>query len=433
MPVYRKQDLTNLDPPDVPLAGLRGGRPAKQQRFHAVHSGIDKVPAMGRRVLLTNSAAGSTTWQADTSNPSSTINRIVAQGRADLTPGSMLAMSAMWLPSGDQSGGDGPRGEVQLDVTWTDQASNDVSTTHVLTLTNGPDQLEDPWEGIRVGRIPLITPVTLTATDTLAVWSRHVAVNMTLSYNGNPRILDVCVHEVPYQLALEEDDDDTFWVSSFFNSPGPNLAYPIQRFSETTPDGNRLWGTFSLMDAAKAQALRLGPCLFSWSGHANAGDSATVVNDSYQTINSGTTTWVRIPDGTSSTTVGDLIGDDDIGWGMESGAYAKPPAENPDASMGNTGSIPVRVFVLAGGGETDDQDFVFRIYTAPYDYVEITGTAPIESSDPEWFMCYGHLRCGKGPGDPVTAHAVARRTTTDDDLRIYAIEVYKSGQYARAV
>lgn len=435
MAVYRRQRLTGLTPPDVSLAPLRGGRIAKQNRFHAVHRGVDKITAMGRRIVLTQCAAGSDTWQADSSTVSATLNRLVAQGRHDLAPGNVLALSVLHLPSGDSSSGAGPLGEVQLDITWTDADGSSTARTYVLPLVNGPDQLDEPWGGIKVRRIPKIEPATLSATDTLRDWSRHTHCEITASYNGNPRILDVCVHEIPAELALEEDDADDYWVSSFFHNPtpegtGPGLQYPIQRFSETTPDGNRLWGTYSLMDAVNAQAVRLGPQLVSWSGHSNEGDSNTNSDDAYQLFDASLSNWARVGDGATETVPTTLTADDQYGWSFSSGAYGKPVSENPDASMGNTGSIPVRVYALISADDPAfTENFALRIYTAPYSYVEITGTAGVSKG---WHTCYGHLKCGKGPGDFVKGTAILRRTQGNGDVRLYALRVFRSEQYTPA-
>lgn len=411
MAVYRRQQLSGISPPDVSIAPLRGGRIAKQNRFHAVHRGVDKVGGMGRRVVLSH------------------LTESQARGRHDLAPGNVLALSVMHLPCG---------GTVDVDIDWTDADGSTTSTSHSVALAQG-DELALPWGGIKVKRIPKMEPETLAATDTLRDWSRHTHCEITVTANeaaaqaaadGSPKIIDICVHEIPADLSLEEDDADDLWISSFFHGPtpegiGPGLQYPIQRFSETTPDGNRLWGTYSLMDAVNAQAIRLGPQLFSWA----ATDSSA--GQSIERTDAGS--WVRVGDGAVDSDATALVADDQYGWSMSSGAYGKPVAENPDASMGNTGSIPVRVYVYLESQMTPGDTFRLRVYTAPYNYVQVTGTVPIGGS-PAWFTGYGHLRCGKGPGDFVKATAVIINDGSPalDDIELKAVKVYRAEQYAPA-
>jgi hypothetical protein len=441
MPKYYRHYYDNgPQPPNTPIGALKGGKLANSSRVHSAIDSIDRCPALGRRILLACGMSGSDEFATNSGSASSTTRRIVARGRANLTPGCMLAMTCMYLPSDDTSDIDG-FGQLELTVVWTDRDGNQETTTHTLTLE--PNETDLPlnsnglslWSAISVRRISSITPGSIVSIETASRWSRHTHVEMTLAHYGGTRVIDSVVYEQPDSFAIEADDDSNFWVSGLFASgqPGaqkPNLDYPLQRMSETTPDGNPRGGTWQMMDTINAQQLRLGPMLVCWNGHHEEADGLGVANDDYVAASAAANTWVRVPDSYSDTDPLVLTAEDQPGWDVSAGAYALDPSLNSDVSMGTNGSIPVRVRVAMSSGENDVQPFDLRVYTAPYSYIEISGTAPLETDGPQWFSTYGHLRVGRGPGDPAKATAVMRRTTTADEIRCHAIVVEKAGQYA---
>lgn len=430
MAKYYKHQLDLVDSPaDVPLAPLKGGKIAKSSRASAVFDGLDKVPALGRRIVYSQGMSGSNLWMADTLSPTSTINRVTGRTRFDLTPGCILGITCLHLPSGNTSGGSSPFGQVQLNIAWTDRDGDTTNTTHTLTLFSNAEGATsgEPWEQLLIKSWPSIKPENMTSATSLREWSRGAHVEITVSYNGNPRVVDLIVYERPLAIALEADDADDFWVSGMFSSghpdgSTPNLSFPVQRLSETTPDGNRRGGTWQIMDQVDAQQKRLGPLLFSWTGHHEEGDSASVIEDGRVSTSAALGTWTRIPDGATSTDPTDLANSREPGWSVASGAYSRPPGGNHPSSMLNSGAIPVRVWIRISAGEVSTQDFEFRLHSNVASYIKITGTAPDEMTGAVWLSGYGWLACGRGPGQAQRATAIITRTNSaDDSLHIYDI------------
>lgn len=431
MAKYYREYWDGVDsPPDVPIGPLKGGKIAKSSRAFAVHKGLDKVPALGRRIVFARSMAGSNAWQSGT--VSGTVTRQIGAACVDLTPGCILAAGCLYLPSGSNTTG-GAWGELVIDITWTDADGSQSVTQHIMPLEGQDDGSfdDDPWGSLRTKRINKIAPSSLVSITTMRDWSRYTNVDLTVSYQGNPRPVDFVIYERPFSLALEADDDG-YWVSGISPEANPqSVTSPLQRLSETTPNGNPRMGTWMLMDQAKAQQEYMGPILFSWSGHNEESDSNTLTTDDYIGGAWTSANWYRIPDAHTNSDPTSLISNK--GWGVSAGAYARPPRANSDAAMPNSGVVPVRVRAkITSDDVTLTSPFDFRIYTSAYSYIRISGTAPGFDS-PQWFTAYGWLECGKGPGDGKSAVAVAQPTSGTNGLRVYDIQVYKAEKPSPAV
>ena len=419
-------------PPDVPIGPLKGGKFAKQRRAHAVLNGLDKVPGMGRRVVFSSGLMGS--GEFSTGIPSPTTERRVGDTTLDLTPGCVLAAGCLYLPSGLTSPADGA-GKIQIDVTWTDRDGDQSVTQHVMNLdaSSGGTYSDDPWDSLNTKRIALIAPSSMVSISTAREWSRYTRADVSVSYLGRPRVVDFVLHERPYTIALEADDDDDYWVSGMFATqrPGgdmPNLEAPLQRMSETTQDGNRRGGTWQIMDQAAAQAKLIGPMLWHWCGHTEDSDSATAADDNYIGGEWTSANWYRIPDAASSTNPLALAGFGDKGFGVASGSYARPVRYNDPVAMENNGVIPVRIHArLATNTESSTGPFEIRCYsgvgTGSQNYISITGTA---SSTPDWYSGYGYIECGRGPGDNANATVIANVPSGSEGLRVYDLCCYKA-------
>lgn len=440
MAKYYKQSLGNVTAaPDVPRGPLKGGKLAKSARVDSVFRGLDKIPALGRRVVLQQTISGSTSWIVPETDPDQLTQthplvgekRVVARARHDLTPGHVLQAQCLHLPSGmaQYEEGDGSfnaagtNGTIEIAITWTDRDGTTSSTTHEIALTPSQETWgaapSEPWKAIKLSSPLTMTPEPLGAIATMRQWSRHSHCEIRVSHVGSPRVIDVNIYEVPFALAFEADDDSDLWVSTMHTqgvgAPAPDLDYPLQRASEDSPDGDPRMGTWQLMDTVNAQALRLGPALWQWSAWSeNDGDITTT-----EVELTADTDWKRLSDGVE--VASDNWASDEPGASMSAGAYARSQAENPDASMANTGSIPVRccVYMETGGSGS------VRFYSSADCYVEVEDPGG-GGSTWAWVTAYGHLRTGKGPGDHVHVTALAQNTTI-----AYAC-VYKADQYAPA-
>ena len=437
MAKYYRHYLDKIDsPPDVPIGPLKGGKVALSSRASAVFDGLDKIVGLGNRVVLEQSTSGSDLWSGEASTPSNTVERRIARTRFDLTPGHFLGLSVMYVLSGITSA-DGSQGRVHIDIDWTDRGGTTTTTRHTLELSATASAQSDLWARIRTGKLS-IRPGSVVGIVTSRDWSRHTHVNATASIEGSAKIIDLILYEKPHSMALEADDDDDYWTSGFFSSHDPegatpNLPYPIQRQSETSPDGDRRRGSWQVMDQVHAQQLRMGPAIVNWTARVEEHDGSVTPDNDYIETTLATNLWTRIPDGAQDTDPLVLMADGQPGWSMATGAYARPVSENSQVSMATSGSIPVRIWIaISSDDPTLTQDYEIRIYTSEWSYIALSGTAPGTSAGTNsatWITAYGHLRCGQGPGDNVHATAMFRRTTTDRGMRIYALCVQKSDQY----
>lgn len=420
MAKYFRHDLTYVDgAPSVPMGPLKGGEIARSSRAFAVFNGLDEIPALGRRVLCSSGCWGSDAFASETISPSGGTSRIVSVTKAALTPGYMLTASCLYVPSGPVSSGES-EGQITIDVTWTSYDGQTESTTSKMNLA-GEDALPSPHAlALRTKRLARITPQSLAAVATTREWSRHGTVEITVSYVGNPRVVDFSISEVPYMLACEADDDASFRVSGFYSGAqpdggGPQPPIPLQRFSETSSDGDFRGGSWQILDQIQAQQKRFNSMIFQWTGYAEENASATA--EGFVTVDQNTSTWVRIPDGATDTDPLVLAASDQPGWSLCSAAYSRPYNENHTYAMANNGAVRVRCGIRT---DTDfaDQDFEARIYSTDYSYISIEGTAL--QGDKQHTEKIGWLECGQGPGDFRSAKLlVRRRTGTTDDVRVY--------------
>lgn len=390
--------------------------------------------------------------------PPPELVRRVGWASFELTPGSFLRISALHAPSGATQSyrvfaegqaldPAGTFGRIRLDLAWTDRDGIKVDTVHEIDLSSsllqyGSTHLDgNAWRTVRLATSGLLVPGDLGDTAELNRWSKHVHVEALLSFVGGVRPIDVVVHEEPSALAFEADDDPGYYVSHLYaptpEANGASLYHPVEALDQAVSDGDPRGGTHLLMDAHHAQFDRLGPMLINWDAYSEAGTrygsytgtlGANADNTTYTEAYHFTTSTslVRFPDN-ASTTYNATSGP---GWSIASAAYSRRLWENDPVSMATNGSIPVIVRARVGSSVAATNG-VLRIQAAPYSYIDVDLTSL--GTEPAWFTAYGHLRCGRGPGDPSVVQAFWRRTSGTGSIRLYNFRVYSAGDWVPAV
>lgn len=420
---------------------LVGGKLAKASRATAVMRAQDKPTALGRRIIGHQSLRGEHAWSVPDGNPTSGVLthppagvlREVGRWRADVTPGHVLRLSALVIASGQTQGdigasyiATGAQGALRVDATWTAQSAATTTRSRSVALPSSTQQFgaapTHPWTAIKLVKIWVVEPASFSTHLEVATWTGHVGVDVTLSHIGGCRVVSAVLHEVPKELAREHDDDADLWTSHIFATPtvesqGPIIGWPFERLKDdgTDPRG----GTMHLMDVAAAQGLRLGPQLISWTPWVES-QATGVFDTEVLPVETASSSFVRLWDGAA---VG--YDEDEPGWSISSGAYARGYAENHTYWSRNEGSIPVVVAVYAGAEDLTDEGTV-RVQAAPWSWVDVR----ILDRDPAWWLGYGHLRTGMGPGDTSLVQAFFRRDAGIGDIRVFGMSVYHAGQYA---
>lgn len=446
MTTYR-QTITQVDAPQLPQLGpLVGGKIAKGSRVLGVFRGQSKTLALGRRIVAAQSMRGDSVWFVPDTNPNSmsithptpTSSRTVMRGRFDLSPGHMLRISVVYIPSGqtqvDSGGGNyiggGAGGLVRVDATWYDQAGS--SETSYKTIGLEGSELFDgaaptgqaAWSAVRVAGESL-TPPAFLATDDVARWSEHAAVDLQISHAAGARVLDVVVSEVPVAFARAHDDAADQQVSGLYgdpdpNAPGPTISHPVERIAADDPRG----GTLHTLTVPQAQRVRLGPHLVSWSAWS---DDAASVGASAAAVGTTSSSFVRLWDGAS---VG--YDEDEPGWSISCAAYARAYAENHPYFAAELGTTPVLVAVYGGGDLSGNAaaSGIVRVQANAWTWIDVAVTGQSAGNPPQWFYAYGHLRVGKGPGDPSIVQAFFRRSSGTPAFQVQAVSIFAAGQRA---
>jgi hypothetical protein len=434
MAKYFKQRLDGLGngvtPPLEPVNGLRLMRRAPVQ---AIMRAQDYVTALSRRVVASGGLRGSETWYCpdtdptDRAYPTPTQRRLIGAGNVDLTPGCFLRCWVTAVPSGACSDGTidgdgnyadmGVHGRLEVDVVWTDRTGATVSTTHGVQLPASTNEfgaeMSPMWSHLYEYEIDIAPPGTVNIVQ-LRRWSQHVNIDVRIYATGGARVVDTCVFEYPHAVAMEADDDASYWTSHLygFNRPsGPQtgLSHPYQRFSETTPDGDRRGGTWHMMDVHHAQHQRLGPVLFSWSGcrESDGSEAVTTASTSLVAIEGGgSTSWVLTEPGVP----------------IGTGGYARRQSDNSEFVLRDrVAAIPVILRVLASSSGSNG---TVRIQTRTDSFLEATVT----SSSLAWRTAYGWLEVPITPDD--TSRLVGQLFF--EQASVAAVTLYYAGGYAPA-
>jgi hypothetical protein len=424
------------------LAPYAGHKLARKSVLPPIGRSQDKIPALGRRVVVAQSLSGEIEWLTPDTDPTQfgstrthpvpDAERIMARGHAQITPGCCLRLSVLYVPSGQTQiflspdfvdGGADAR--IMVRVQWTASDATVLTTEHVVALDPSMEEFAAqpaaPWAAIRLAKIPIVAPVINTPA-LAARWSSHIGAEIEIVHIGGCRIVDACLSETPYWFGREADDAGDLWCAHLYSTAGPDGAavggndYAWQRWSDTSPDGVPMGGTWHMLDVAHAQGLRLGPHLFSWTSYSESGADPTDddVHDD-DPITTTSATFVGLIDAALT-----AYDEDEPGWTISSPALARDADENdpywtadPGDPVG--GSLPVIVAVYAGGDTG-----VLRVQASASSWVDVDITAT-----DGWHLGYGHLECGIGIGDEKTAQAFIRRTGATNPVAVSALSVYR--------
>lgn len=423
----------------APLAGLNLGA---KSRIPPIGHAQDKIPALGRRVIMSSGLRGEVEWLVPSTNPTAfggsrthpapDVERTVARGHMMLTPGCCLELSVVYVPSGQTQiaiapdwidGGADSR--VMVRVTWTAADATMLTTEHFVALAPSTEEFAaeppSPWGAIRLADIPIVAPVINTPA-LAARWSSHVGAEIELIHIGGCRVIDACLSETPYWFGREADDVADLWCAHLYSATKPGdpaigaTDYAWQRWSDAGSDGVPMGGSWHFLDVAYAQGLRLGPALVHWTNYSESA-AAPSDDDVHEDdpVTTTSATFVGLTDATLT-----AYDEDAAGWTVASAALARDYDENdpywtsdPTDPVG--GSIPVLVAVYASGDTG-----VLRVQTSPSSWVDVSLTAT-----EGWQIGYGHLECGVGPGDEKTLQAFIRRTGTTNPLAVSSMSIYR--------
>lgn len=449
MAKYYKQAyiLTDPAPAKPPVEPLTALQPMKGARARAVMRGQDSIAALSRRIVCRFGFAGSSGFRVANTNPTNgsqthpdaTTEYVCARTQVELTPGCMYRLYVLAVPSGATqivdagSGGyvnDGTFGEVRAEIDWYDAASGSEETETVITIPGSQAEFgaEDGSAGglfktLRLLRSNYIVPPDIADPAELARFSRHVTCEIAMKVKGGARVVDATLVEEPFAFAMEADDNADLWTSHVYgtpqpDSPGPGEPYPLQRGSETTPDGDPRRGTWHTMNVAEAQQLRLGPCLVHATAFSEDDADYQTTIDRWSIGN----TWTRLPDEVATSTYDEDAG----GWSVSAGGYAQSHDTGNDITLRRrTAVIPVICRVYGSKVDTATAATV-RFQTSQCSYVDVT----VDSTTDGWFQAYGWLEVGQTPEQPRVMQVFALGIGGGDNVEVEAFAVHYGGQWA---
>jgi hypothetical protein len=443
---YYSRTITPGALPKPPVGPLTGFQTMKGARAVAVHRAQDRVVGLSKRIIAQQSLQG-TSWLVPNTNPTdaapatrtypdATTWRTTLRVNTELTPGCMLRMAVVALPSGQTQQSDGAAGfepsgafgRVRANLTWTDaDAGTDTTTTEVAipasTQTYAATRTDDAeaWTDSIFRRSEIIYPDgTLTDTTVLRQWTRPpITVTGTIDHLGGARPINVCLYEIPVAEAREADDANDEWTSAIWDSGVGYIGTSNWPFQERISglDGDQR-GVHRMLEVHAAQASRLGPQLWSWTPwKEDDADPAAIAelyaettsNTSVHLTDSNITTWTKNAPGWSMSAGANAFNQSD------NGQWVYPTGGGYDTA---TGAVPV-IIRIYGGAEAGNEGRVV-IGTEWHSYI----TCAIPAGAAAWHDFFGWLETGLGPEDPRVAVPIFRSTVNTKWTRIYAINAY---------
>lgn len=280
---YKIVNLLNKEAPSIPtLETLRGLRPMAPHPYFNVLRAQDTVLMGAKRVLFTHHVGGVANFGVADEDPGDTGTQEgaeadtfqeISRGCARLTPGSHLACNVVYFPSGGTQVLDtltwvdtGNRGTVRLAITWSKGANTSTATWDIeLEGQQAADTQDgDIINGFRSKKVPLIWPPELAgdAKEQLK-FSEWADLDITLSFAGSPRVVDLCLYEQPIvhvQIHNTTDDQSAHAYQVGGVVPVvPQTARPqTDKVDDATYEEHR-FGTSKGMEVAEQQGERLGP------------------------------------------------------------------------------------------------------------------------------------------------------------------------------
>jgi hypothetical protein len=424
---YWRQDISEsgeaFTPPTDTLEGLQ---PMRRDPWEIVMRSQDTTCTIGRRVLA-ESGVGPVSdgqWRFDTGQPSSGAELDFHRCNVRLTPGSMLQVSVLYLPSGGVDGTpnnpDGAMGRLRLQLTWTADDATTETQDYDIALPNSTNDNFDElsgagaaWGELRELSLVIIPPVDLTDDAEGNRWTISPQVECHTVYMGGARVVDFCIFERPYQAVMESDD--TEWCSHVFATgdmeaaSGAASQRPRERRSETSPDGNPRGGTRLTMDVAREQRLRMAPMLCTWGAYQE--DNATHNTDyTPPSVTGSSSNLVCLFD--STLTSYDATRE---GLSVACGGYARDYIRNNGHILGTedaAAAVPVLLRVYADSTAAVE----LRLMTSADSWVSVDLT-----TTEGWHEGWGYLRVGLNPSDPTVAQVFVNGSATVDVWAIQAM------------
>lgn len=418
---YAKRIIADADTTDPALGPLSGGRLAKSDRVGAVFNQQDLLLGHGRRVVASVGLHLSPRFQVPSTNttsvsqtyPLKSASRVCYRGTFTLTPGHMLRAQAVWTPAGATQRfaagswvSDGGLGMINFTAQFSNGlASETVNRTIVCDVSPNQYNAETSTEGAMFGELyrgfTEIRPNDLNNVATMAAWSdtavapfAGVTVELTISYRGGVRPVDVIVYEVP--VAYARDVSTSNWAAALYEEGGkPAKAYPSAYpvLALNTAPGHTGLGSTRLVETATRQRDDLGPLLVTWTAWSEAVQGVAATETA--ALETSSLTWTEM----LCTSTAAPWSADAPGWSITCGANARrwDTSDPYQAMRGNDAVVPVRIWVRAAapGGSTGYLRFHSEAYSA-------MGDIEVNSGTYAWYSQTGHLRCGLGAEDTAT-------------------------------
>jgi len=336
-------------------------------------------------------------------------------------------------------------GKLIIDITW-EAFDGTGSTSQTVINMDGSNRPygaagsgSDHFAELRTASAFVIQPnVDLSTETNKRRWSRHCHVEVTVSYQGSPRVVDFTLSETPWTYFQDLDVDTTHVTPVWSPAPGetgPSIGYPRTRILPTDERGQEL-----AHEAAENVWDLCGPLLVAW----NAYDESTL-----DVGGDGN-------DNTSYTPPGFLVTNNSVGrqipnnrtpapfppwgagmqgWSANVGAYARHWHGNA-FGLDNDGTIPVIVRALVSwGSSSSTADGLVRVYAggSASSYIDIAVPSPnAQGVSRTWLQTFGHLGVGRGCGQDLKIQGFLYSNTDNDPLTLHALYIEHAGYKQRA-
>jgi len=400
--------------PDNPASSMPALDAVEPVGPHLAQRALDTLPS-SVRVLgeLGLQGSGSFTVPAaanPTYNPGVRIYPDVATERVayrlssvQLTPGHVVELQLLAIPSGPCQrqistqvwAEDGRGGSVIMRVTYrNDDGETTLSQVAVspnasqLLYAAEPTSAHDALETLAATAYPF---QALPSAVEVERWMRgYTRADITVSYVGSVRPVDIAVVERPSQIAV--DTASPTWPSALYVDAGVPYAelpsdYPITQLATLDPAG----GLEAIRRALEQHGAQLGPCL-AW--YSSAQELASNL-DQWIAYGLGTGDNEAPPFLTTSTTPVSLpygVAATDAFPGYQLGGYARRARDSDEWLDGRTGVLPVwhAAYARSTNGRVQ-----FRAGTSQWSAIE----APFTLGTFEWKVVPGWIEVGVGPED----------------------------------
>ena len=393
--------------PDPDAAALEQTSPAVP---HAAARGTDSILASGRRVLARYGLRGDSEWKLvpDGSDPTSgsqiyptsdTARVVMRATEIPLTPGYLVRLDVLALPSGPTQQSDGlggyeldvALGQVIAYVTYRSPdglVEHDVEAAIDIPASAAPFAAEpDGAVAAALTRTVVAVPQVVDAgPEQWAEWSAvGVEVDIRVEVVGACRVIDLALVEQPARVVCSLDDA---WPSPLYaDGLGAAWAQPITSWPQTQISADdKGGGVVALAEGVAAHGDLLGPVLWSWSSGSEGDTLANwlAANEAPAFTSSGTTAR-HVP--TSSSSPGDLPA-------ALTGCQGATLLQSGDDALGRrTGVQPVWIAAymrISGTGTA-----YLRVETSDLDSYTLETTSLVF----EWVRVAGWLEVGASPED----------------------------------